>query len=203
MRPSLAFGFVVFAGAIAVAALFFVFGTFSPDSPYFLGFTAAAVGGLFILAAILISGSLRLGALSELQDLAAHYGLERSGSVETLRRRITLHLLRERSGEGQSGRAQLAGGRDLTGVPTTPATSFSAGVLGSFNREVPQELVKEGKYLLALARLFNVEVRPYKRILARAHKAAQEGRYDDWMQAMRVGNERLRALLEETPSEEP
>ncbi len=78
---------------------------------------------------------------------------------------------------------------------------LAPGPLGSFDREIPQQLVKEGKYLLALAKLFQVDVKPYGEVLVRAHRAAKEGRYEEWLEAMQEGNERLRSLLEEAPTE--
>ncbi len=202
MRPSLAFGLAVFAAAIAVSALFVVFGTFASTSPLRQGFMATAIGGLFVLAALLISGSLRLETLTELQGLAAHYGLDDGGSVQTLRRRIFMHLERERSSGGRFASAPASRGGDNVGNPSTLTPALPTGPLETFNREIPQQLVKEGKYLLALAKLFKVDVTPYSRTLKRVHRAAQEGRFDEWLEAMQEGNEQLRTLLEEAPAEE-
>ncbi len=202
MRPSLAFGFVVFAAAIAVASLFVVFGTFTTGSPLRQGFMATAVGGLFVLAALLIAGGLRLETRTELWELAEHYGLDSRGNTETLRRRILIHLERERSGGGQSTSPEPTGGRNKEVDANTQPPPLAPGPLGSFDREVPRQLVKEGKYLLALAKLFQVDVTPYRENLAKVHQAAKDGRYEAWLQAMREGNERLRSLLDEKPTEE-
>ncbi len=201
MRPSLAFGFVVFAAAITVAALVVVFGTFASGSPLRQGFMAAAIGGLFVLAALLISGGLRFDTRNELWELAEHYGLDSGGNAETLRRRILVHLERERS-SGRTLTSETAGGHNTEQDANTQPPPLAPSPLGSFDREIPQQLVKEGKYLLALAKLFQIDVKPYGEVLARVHRAAKDGRYEEWLEAMREGNERLRSLLEETPTEE-
>ena len=201
MRPSLAFGFVVFASAIAVAALFVVFGTFTSGSPVRQVFMASAVGGLFVLAALLIGGGLRLETRNELWELAEHYGLDSRGDTETLRRRILVHLERERSSGRMFTSEETTGGPDAEEDTNARPPPLAPGPLGSFDREVPHQLVKEGKYLLALAKLFQVDVKPYRQVLAKVHRAAQEGRYEDWLEAMHEGNDQLRSLLEETPPE--
>ena len=201
MRPSLAFGFVVFASAIAVAALFVVFGTFTASSPIRQAFMASAVGGLFVLAALLIAGGLRLETRNELWELAEHYGLDSRGNTEALRRRILVHLERERSSGRMFTSERSTGGHDMEEDADVQPPPLAPGPLGSFDREVPRQLVKEGKYLLALAKLFQVDVKPYRAVLAKVHRAAQEGRYEDWLEAMQEGNEQLRSLLEETPPE--
>ncbi len=201
MRPSLAFGFVVFASAIAVAALFVVFGTFTASSPIRQVFMASAVGGLFVLAALLIAGGLRLETRNELWELAEHYGIDSRGNTETLRRRILVHLERERSSGRMFTSEETTGERDMEEEANARPPPLAPGPLGSFDREVPRQLVKEGKYLLALAKLFQVDVKPYRQVLAKVHLAAQEGRYEDWLEAMQEGNEQLRSLLEETPPE--
>ncbi len=202
MRPSLAFGFVVFAAAITVAALFVVFGTFTSGSPLRQGFMATAIGGLFVLAALLISGGLRLEVRNELWELAEHYGLDSGGNAETLRRRILVHLERERSSGGTFTPAETTGSHHKAEDANAQPPPLAPGPLGSFDREIPRQLVKEGKYLLALAKLFQVDVKPYREVLARVHRAAKEGRYEEWLEAMQEGNERLRSLLEETPPRE-
>ncbi len=202
MRPSLAFGFVVFAAAITVAALFAVFGTFTSGSLLRQGFMATAIGGLFVLAALLISGGLRLEVRNELWELAEHYGLNSRGNAETLRRRILVHLERERSSGRTFTPVDTTGGRKTDENADAQPPPLAPGPLGSFDREIPRQLVKEGKYLLALAKLFQVDVKPYRQVLARVHRAAQEGRYEEWLEAMQEGNERLRSLLEESPPKE-
>ena len=202
MRPSLAFGFVVFAAAITVAALFVVFGTFTSGSPLRQGFMATAIGGLFVLAALLISGGLRFDTRNELWELAEHYGLNGRGNAETLRRRILVHLERERSSGRTLTPAETTGGPNMGEDANAQPPPLAPGPLGSFDREIPRQLVKEGKYLLALAKLFKVDVTRYGEVLARVHRAAKEGRYEEWLEAMEEGNERLRSLLEETPPEE-
>ncbi len=202
MRPSLAFGFVVFAAAIAVASLFVVFGTFTTGSPLRQGFMATAVGGLFVLAALLIAGGLRLETRTELWELAEHYGVDSRGNTETLRRRILVHLERERSSGTNFASAETKADHRMEEDTNARPPPLAPGPLGSFDREVPRQLVKEGKYLLALAKLFQVDVTPYRENLAKVHQAAKDGRYEEWLQAMREGNERLRSLLDEKPTEE-
>ncbi len=202
MRPSLAFGFVVFASAVTVAALFVVFGTFIENSAIRQGFMASTVGGLFVLAALLIAGGLRLETRNELWELAEHYGLDSRGNTETLRRRILVHLERGRSSGRMLTSKETMGGHDTEESANAQPLPFAPGPLGSFDREVPRQLVKEGKYLLALAKLFQVDVKPYGQVLTKVHRAAQEGRYEDWLEAMQEGNEQLQSLLEETPPEE-
>ncbi len=196
------FGFIVFYAAISVAALFIVFGTFASSSPLQQALMATALGVLSVLAVALIYGSLRLETRTELRSLAAHYELDETGSVLDLRRRILLHLWRKQGSEAQFDPVKITGGRDLGEDLAAPPPSLWPSPLEVFNRENPQQLVKEGEYLLGIAKLLKVDAKPYGRILARAHRVAQEGSYEEWIKVMQAGNERLRARLEETVSEE-
>ncbi|MEE9196828.1 MAG: hypothetical protein V3U45_01675, partial [bacterium] len=98
--------------------------------------------------------------------------------------------------------AETTGGHNMKEDANAQPPPLAPGPLGSFDREIPRQLVKEGKYLLALAKVFQVDVTPYGEVLARVHRAAKEGRYEEWLEAMQEGNDQLRSLLEETPTEE-
>ncbi len=169
---------------------------------------ATAVGLLFIVAAGLMSGSLRVevaltredeaprGRRHTLQKLAASYGLEKTGDADDIKSRILGHLWAERSQGGRIEPLEEVGAELLVEHLATPRPELGPGHLKSFNRETLRLLVQESKSLLALAKLFNLDQKLYGRTLRRVRQMMRNGNLEDCIQLMQSANDRLRTRLE-------
>lgn len=196
MRQSLAFGLVIFLVAVFVAILFVVFASVAEGNPVAQAAMVGTVGVLFIVAALLVSGNSRTQGLDKLHALAAHYGVRRSRDPDKMRRRILLHLWEARKAE-ERGEGP---GEAPYEVLEADVPSPSLNPKDDLGDELPDHLAREARYLLGLARLFDVDIAPYRLRMQRARRAARAGRVEEWMRLVRQANQELRTQLEEEAS---
>lgn len=211
MRPALMLGSVVF-----VAALFMAVSSFGFTDVVSKTLIAVAVGMLFIVAAALMSGILRVEVLvteeqheepdlnrrRNLSRLASRYGLNGTGNPEEVKQRLFNHLWREKTGGERAEPLEPQSAQLLVEHLATPRPSLEPGNLKTFNRGTLKLLVQEGKSLLALARLFDIEKEAYGRMITRARRAMRNGDIERSIQAMQVANDSLRARLEDRVTRE-
>lgn len=211
MRPALMLGSVVF-----VAALFMAVSSFGFTDVVSKTLIAVAVGMLFIVAAALMSGILRVEVLvteeqheepglnrrRNLNRLASRYGLNGTGNPEEVKQRLFNHLWREKTGGERAEPLEPQSAQLLVEHLATPRPSLEPGNLKTFNRGTLKLLVQEGKSLLALARLFDIEKEAYGRMITRARRAMRNGDIERSIQAMQVANDSLRARLEDRVTRE-
>ncbi len=196
---------------VFIAALFMAVSSFGLGDIVSRSLIAIAVGMLFIVAAALMSGVLRVevlvseeesGGRRELVKLASHYGINSTGSAAEVKRRIVSHLWRAKTGGRQVVPLEPPSAQILVEQLTTPRPNLSPDELKSFNRDTMQLLVKEGKSLVALARLLDVDKAYYSRMVGRAKRAMRNGDTERSIQAMQVANDKLRGALEEQVTRE-
>ncbi len=211
MRPALMLGSVVF-----VAALFMAVSSFGLADIVSKTLIAVAVGILFVVAAVLMSGVLRVEVLvteeqheeagvdrqQELSRLASRYGLNGRGNPEELKQRLFDHLWREKTGGDRAKPLEPQSAQLLVEQLATPRPNLEPRNLKTFNRGTLKLLVQEGKSLVALARLFDIERDAYGRMITRARRAMKNGDMERSIQAMQVANDSLRARLEDQVTRE-
>lgn len=143
----------------------------------------------------------RLGSVRELRLLAEYYGLSTSGREEDLRRRILVHLWRERREEGTLREDRV--GREVL-ERAAPATSpRRLGRSKASRRRLLSQLVHEGRGLQALSAMCNLDHHPYLRVLVEVREAAVSGNLETASEILRIGNEQLRARLEDVVARDP
>lgn len=218
LRPALVVGSVVF-----VAALFMVVASSAWSDPIREILIAVAVGILFIIAAALISGTLKVEFTPEEEESRGGRGrltaAEPNGSVQltpAARQRMKEALRHAVVGISEAAGQQVArAGAPMMSAPAGPVEPdngeddlLSDDFLNSpeppdngeglhdFNRDTLELLVAEGKDLLTMARKLGIDRSPYAHQLARARRAMMEGRIEDSIQVMQFANERIRMRLE-------
>lgn len=206
MRPAMLLGAVVF-----VAALFMIVSAQGMEYLQTI-FVATAVGILFVVAAALMSGSLRVQVVregepegnsgSDLQAVAARYGVSQDLGKEDVRDRILNQLWEEHNRGGRVEPLDGPSAQLLVEQLATPRPAIRTSHIQTFNRRTLRLLVQEAKSLNSLARLFHVEPEPYGRMLTKARHAMRIGNLEGSIQMMQFANDQLRARLEEQVTEE-